>query len=196
MQKTPKRTIDARIEEILRIRLDGAEFWDVCEYVREKCNEKRPPWECEKCLSDAQIYRYVARADKLIGESCRSSRKRLLRRHLAQRRNLYAKALNTGDIRTALSVLTDEARMLNLYDTFPDRKAPKGASTPMGTGDVVTVLSDQLREIERSDLPTDERARLTATLAASLLRAIGINVLDGRLEALQAVLAGRKEKEG
>jgi hypothetical protein len=38
-------------------------------------------------------------------------------------------------------------------------------------------------------------ARLTATLADALLQAIGVSVLDKRLEALQAVLLGRKEKE-
>jgi hypothetical protein len=36
---------------------------------------------------------------------------------------------------------------------------------------------------------------LTATLADALLRAIGVDVLDKRLEALQAVLLGRKDKE-
>ena len=190
MNKTPKATINARIEEILRIRLDGAELWDIREYVREKCAEAGSIWESQKCLSDAQLYRYLARADKLIAQSCRSSRKRLLRRHLAQRRNLYAKAVNAGDIRTALSVLSDEARLLDLYETYPDKKAAKDASAPMGTGDVVKVLSEQLREIDQADLPTRERTRLTATLAESLLRAIGISVLDARLEALQAVLSG------
>ena len=38
-------------------------------------------------------------------------------------------------------------------------------------------------------------ARLTATLADALLQAIGVSVLDQRLEALQAVRLGRKEKE-
>jgi hypothetical protein len=43
-------------------------------------------------------------------------------------------------------------------------------------------------------LPTAEKARLTATFAAALLRAIGVDVMDKRLEALQAVLLGRKDK--
>jgi hypothetical protein len=36
---------------------------------------------------------------------------------------------------------------------------------------------------------------VTAALADALLRAIGVDVLDKRLEALQAVLIGRKDKE-
>ena len=64
-----------RIEEVLRIRLDGAEFWDVREYAREKEKEKGSAWELKrggKPLSDGQLWRYVGRADGLIAESCRA----------------------------------------------------------------------------------------------------------------------------
>jgi hypothetical protein len=117
-RKASKAQIQLRIEEVLRIRLDGAEFWDVREYAREKEKETGSPWELkdnEKPLSDATLWRYIGRADTLIAESCRSSRKKLFRRHLAQRRNMYAKAINAGDIRTALAVAQDEAELLNLY---------------------------------------------------------------------------------
>jgi hypothetical protein len=40
--------------------------------------------------------------------------------------------------------------------------------------------------------PVGERARLTAALADAFLRAVGVDLLDKRLEALQAVLLGRK----
>jgi hypothetical protein len=43
------------------------------------------------------------------------SRKKLLRRHLAQRRTLYARAVNNGELRTALAVARDEAELLGLY---------------------------------------------------------------------------------
>jgi hypothetical protein len=65
----------------------------------------------------------------------------------------------------------------------------------MDSGDVVQMLSDRLRQLDVAELPTGEKARLTATLADALLRAIGVNVLDQRLQALQAVLLGRQEKE-
>lgn len=113
-----KATIARRVEEVLRIRLDGAEFWDVREYAREKEAEEGSAWhlaEGEKPLSDGQLRRYVSRVDRMIAESCRASRRKLLRRHLAQRRNLYAKAVAQGDIRVALSVLADEAKLLGLY---------------------------------------------------------------------------------
>jgi hypothetical protein len=121
--KATKATLERRIEEVLRIRLDGAEFWDVREYAREKEQEAGSAWELKpggKPLSDGQLWRYVARADRLIAESCRVSRKKLLRRHLAQRRNLFAKALLAGDYRAALSAARDEAELLGLY---PARRA-------------------------------------------------------------------------
>jgi hypothetical protein len=113
-----KATVRRRVEEVLRIRLDGAEFWDTCEFVREQEAKEGSAWhlaEGDKPLSDSQIRRYIARADNIIAESGRASRKRLLRRHLAQRRNLYAKAVLQGDVKAALAVLRDEAALLDLY---------------------------------------------------------------------------------
>jgi hypothetical protein len=73
----------------------------------------------------------------------------------------------------------------------------EGGATPPaveGTADVVKLLAERLRQVDAAELPTAEKSRLTATLADALLRAIGVDVLDKRLEALQAVLNGRKEK--
>jgi hypothetical protein len=125
--KATKAVVARRIEEVLRIRLDGAEFWDVREYAREKEHEQGSAWELKdgaKALSDGTLWRYIGRADKLIAESCRASTKKLTRRHLAQRRNLYAKAVLAGDYRTALAALRDEAEMLGLYPAKPS--APTG----------------------------------------------------------------------
>jgi hypothetical protein len=121
--KPSKATVQLRVDEILRIRLDGAELWDVREYVREQEQKEDSPWklaEGDKPLSDSQIARYIQRADMLVAESCKVSRKKLFRRHLAQRRNLYAKAVSQGDMRTALACVRDEAELLGLY---PEKKA-------------------------------------------------------------------------
>jgi hypothetical protein len=129
--KATKAQAKSRVEEILRIRLDGAEIWDVREYVREKEREEGSPWhlaEGQKPLSDSQLWRYMAAADKLIAESCRASRKKLLRRHLAQRRNLYAKAVSQGDVRAALAVLRDEAELLRLYPSRNLQLTGKGGA--------------------------------------------------------------------
>jgi hypothetical protein len=151
MSKATNAQIEARLTELLRIRLDGAEFWDVREYAREKEQEDGSAWklaEGQKPLSDGQLWRYLARVDRIIAESCRASRKKLLRRHLAQRRNLYAKAVSQGDIRGAATVLKDLADLQGLYP--PKRREVSGADG----GPVRVTLEDLLTEEpsrERSD---------------------------------------------
>jgi hypothetical protein len=139
-KKADKALAARRVEDLLRIRLDGAEFWDVREYVREKEGESRSAWflkEGENPLSDGQIRRYQGKADALILQSHERSRKRLLRRHLAQRRNLYAKAVLQGDVRTALAVLQDKAKMEGLYPAEKHEHTGKG-----GTPIVLNILEE------------------------------------------------------
>jgi hypothetical protein len=90
----------------------------VREFVREKEAEAGSNWfvaEGATPLSDGQIRRYQTTADKLMLASHERSRKKLFRRHSAQRRNLYARAVTTGDLQTALACLRDEAKLLGLY---------------------------------------------------------------------------------
>jgi hypothetical protein len=111
MAKADKALAARRVEDLLRIRLDGAEFWNVREYVREKEKEEGSAWfvaEDGTALSDSQIRRYQTQADALMMASHERSRNKLFRRHLAQRRSLYARAVLTGEIRTALACLRDE----------------------------------------------------------------------------------------
>jgi hypothetical protein len=73
--------------------------------------------------------------------------------------------------------------------------AREAESAPhMNTGDVVTLLTARLRQTDAADLPTADKARLTALLADAVLRAIGDDVLAKRLEAVQAVLNARKDQ--
>jgi transposase len=97
-------------------------------------------------------------------------------------------------VRAAVALL-DRARAGCSHADALHGEPPPMATTPMATGDVVQVLSTRLRQLEAADLPTSEKARLTATLADAVLRALGVDVLDKRLEAIQAVLLGRKEKK-
>jgi hypothetical protein len=188
-----------RVEEFVRIKLDGAEPFDLRPYVSEQQAVPGSPWELaggKKPLSDRQIRRYAAAADRVIAESCRTSRKRLMRRHLAQRRNLFAKAVNSGDVRAALACLADEAKLLNLYDP-PPAPGPK-ADPPAGPADVVKLLAARLAAIDQGRLPAGEQARLVAALADAMLRAVGvadlaqqIADLSARLDELTAVAGGR-----
>jgi hypothetical protein len=112
-------TIKQRIEDVLRLRLEGVEGWDLRRYVAGKEQAGEPPWAIPsggKPLSERQIRRYVEQADQLIEENCRTSRKKLLRRHLAQRRQLFRKAVAADDLRAALAVLDSEAKLEGLFD--------------------------------------------------------------------------------
>jgi hypothetical protein len=100
-----------------------------------------------------------------------------------------------GDrVRAAVALLDYAFRGLTAADALHGE--PKaGDGPPMGTGDVVQLLARRLRQVDQCELPTGEKSRLSASLADALLRAIGVDVLDKRLEALQAVLIGRKDKQ-
>jgi hypothetical protein len=118
MSKAEALRVQQRTDELVMIRLDGAQWWDVVQYVSEKSTESGSCWEVKpggKSLSERQLRNYVTRADCIIRASVNEKRSRTIRRHLAQRANLYAKAVNAGDVRTALAVLRDEAELRGLY---------------------------------------------------------------------------------
>jgi hypothetical protein len=184
--KSDKATKNKRVEEVLTLRLMGAEFWEIRQYA----SEQEPPWN----LSDRQLYRYIADGDELLARTLETDRKKLLNRHVAQRRTLFARAMAVSDYATARAVLKDEAELLHLYDAMPSDPKAGGDASPMDTAGVVAMLAARLRQVDQAELSTVEKSRLTATLADALLRAFNIDVLDKRLEALQAVLMGRKEQ--
>jgi hypothetical protein len=196
MRRPTRATIDARTEEVLRLVLDGAQPWDLRQYVSEQQAVKGSPWELhegDRPLSDRQLQRYAVAAEKRIAESHRTSRRKLLRRHLAQRRNLFAKAVTTGDLRTALAVASDEAQLLRLYDR-PAVPKRKGEPAPTTTADVETILARQLAQVDQSDLPPDEKTRLLATLADALIRARHALYVERQIADLVAKV-NRAEKE-
>jgi hypothetical protein len=141
--KATKATIRQRVEEVLQIRLAGAEFWNIRQYAAEK------EWH----VSDRQLWRYVAQTDQLLAEQLDKDRDKILNRHVAQRRTLYARAVQTGDYRAALAVLADEAKLWGLY--APQKLAP---TTP--DGETEWHASDD----DRDAILTTALARLGLTL--------------------------------
>ncbi|HEY2909029.1 MAG TPA: hypothetical protein VGI99_02225 [Gemmataceae bacterium] len=103
--KSESLTVAARVEEVLRIRLDGAQFHDVVQYSAEK------QWD----INERQLRNYIRRADELLVKRTDRNRRRVVARHLAQRQALFARAVNAADYRTALAILADEAKLRGLY---------------------------------------------------------------------------------
>jgi len=167
MKRKKKRTgtsraealrVQQRTDELVMIRLDGAQWWDVVQYVSEKSTEAGSVWEVKpggKSLSERQLRNYVARADRIIRESVKEKRTRAIRRHLAQRANLYAKAVNAGDVRTALAVLRDEAELRGLYPPKKTQLTGKGGK-------------DLIPPAPEKPLTDDERQTAVAAILARL----------------------------
>ena len=97
-------------------------------------------------------------------------------------------------VRAAVALLEHASRGLTDADLLNSHQQP-GEAAPMNTTDVVQVLAARLRHLEGADLPTAEKSRLTANLADALLRALAVEDLNKRMEALEAVLLSRKDNE-
>jgi len=118
--KATRAQIQLRVGDLIQFRLDGAQFWHICEYVRVMERDVDTVWfrgHDAKPLSDATLCRYIAKADAQITTMSLSCREKLVRQHLAERRNIYAKAIANGDRRTALAAKDSEAKLLGLFPT-------------------------------------------------------------------------------
>jgi hypothetical protein len=104
----------ARVEAVYELRLGGAGFADVREWARapkDRDGKDLPPWD----VSDSQLWRYIAAADRLCKDRYDARADHLLARHLIRRERLYAHTLEVGDFRTALAVLKDQAQLEGHY---------------------------------------------------------------------------------
>lgn len=126
---TPNRasdaTIELRVQAILQIILDGAESWDILQYVAQKQEAKEPPWN-DNPVKERQIREYITRAKERIVAAGAENDADLLRHHMAKRRNLYARAVQAGDNRTALAILSDMARLQDLYPAAKEKHEHTG----------------------------------------------------------------------
>ena len=140
--KSTQATVRQRVEEVLTIRLLGAEFTDIRQHASGQ------GWD----VSDRQLWRYVAQGDKLLAQTLEKDREKLFNRHVAQRRALYARAMSVSDFRTALAALKDEGHLLGLYP------ARKHELTGRGGGPVQLDARHEYEQLRH--LPADELLRL------------------------------------
>ncbi len=121
--KKPKRTraetplVQARVDEVTRLRLEGYERRDVQGFVREQ--EQRPGSLWHEAgtppMSITAVDNYLSKADDSLREKHDRTRQHARRRHLAQRRHLYRRLVAKGEEADAAKILKDEAEMLGLY---------------------------------------------------------------------------------
>src|SRR5712692_4714473 len=163
-------TVRQRVDEVLAILLDGAEAWDVRQFVAEKQAARETPWD-GRPVSDKALAGYVAEAQRQIAKATRTTPDpQAIKTHLAKRRSLYAKAVSQVDVRAALSCLCDEASLLGLYDRQRPRKP--AVAQLAGSAGVAGLLADTLAKLQAGEID----ARVAATiggLAALLSRVRG-----------------------
>lgn len=110
--KSTQAEVAARVDAILKMRLLGAEFHDIRDYANNpRPEENRPAWN----VSDSQLHRYIAASDKQIGAALKSDTAKILNRHIAMRRALFARCMAVSDYANARGVLKDEAELMGLY---------------------------------------------------------------------------------
>jgi hypothetical protein len=127
-----------RVEEVLRIILDGAQHHDVVDYANEK------GWG----ITDRQVREYVRRADELLVERREKNRKRLLARHTARREALFARAINAADLRTALAVVDSLAKLQGMFTDPKDLQ--ELARLAASQGERIRELEDRLERSRHS----------------------------------------------
>jgi hypothetical protein len=141
--KCTEATIAKRVEEIVDLRLLGATAANIRQYALEQ------KWN----VSERNVYRYLADADKLIAKSNDKSRAKLLAWHQAARRALYARCMAVSDYGTAHRVMKDEAELLNLYPV----KETKVKTEHSGKDGAREILIKTIEVIHDSDpAPTDD----------------------------------------
>ena len=101
LKKATDAVVLRRVEEVLAIRLAGAQLRDIRSCVSET------GWG----VSDPQLEGYIEKADQLLVERRQKKWERLTAPHLAWRESLYARALCATDFRSALVVLQDSAKL-------------------------------------------------------------------------------------
>jgi hypothetical protein len=104
--KATKVVVRQRVEEVYKLRLGGAEFSDIVQFA----SAPEQAWG----VSERQLWNYVRAADRLVTERFDAKAGHLLNRHILQRRTLFAHCMSSGDYRTALAVLRDEAELEGL----------------------------------------------------------------------------------
>ncbi len=126
-------TSTARRNDFVHLILDGAETWDLIDFVRHAEKDPESNWFLAKDvppLSLAMIKTYKTRALRIIRASGEKDRNKLLSLGLAKRRNIYSAAAKAGDWRTALAAQRDHDELLGLYPSA--KKLPgDGESQPI-----------------------------------------------------------------
>jgi hypothetical protein len=139
--KSNKTTVRQRVEEILSMRLLGAEFVDIRQHASAQ------GWN----VGDRQLFRYIAKGDEILEQMLEKDRDKQLNRHIAQRRALLARAAAVSDYGTCARLLKDEGELLGLYP-------PKGINIGQGGAPMVIQIIEEIVSNADAKPPAENQA--------------------------------------
>jgi hypothetical protein len=139
-KKSTAAEVARRVDEVLRVILDGAQFHDIVQFSSEQ------GWN----VTERQLHKYIARANELLVERQDKSRKQLIARRLAQREALFGRAVNAADLRTALAVLDSADKLRGL---FPDSNLKELVKLAAAQGTRIEELEKRIRDAHPSTDP-------------------------------------------
>ena len=99
--KSTKAEIRRRVDQVAKIIIFGGEFADIRQYASETDEATGRPWN----RSDRQLARYQKWAYRLIEKQVEKTRDKVWARHVQQRRQMFALAMEAGDLTTALQIV-------------------------------------------------------------------------------------------
>jgi hypothetical protein len=144
-----------RVQAVLQIRLDGAEVWDVAQHIADAEQATTDPWTVAPDaapLTAEQIAGIIRAADALIVESVPGYPPELAK-HIAQRRSLFARAVQSGEIATAARLLKDIAQMEGIC---PAKSTASAA--PLSETKAALLLEIHRRHLAAIDVPIPDDA--------------------------------------
>ena len=119
------------VMKIYRLRLEGKSRREVIEELSIRLN------------SSIKLDRFIKKADELIGKEMTEDREKMYHTQLAKRENLYNRVIDKGDYASAIALLKDMAKLMDLYPQYAVERPRKQGELPLVT------ITDQDRDNAR-----------------------------------------------
>ncbi len=145
-----KGEIRKRVEQVAKVIIFGGEFADIRQYAAETDDATGRPWG----VSERQLWRYQQAAYALIEKQAEKTRDKVWARHVQQRRQMFALAMEAGDLGTALSIVKDEADLHGLYPVA-GKSSGVTVAVQVNNNNAPRLTVDEFRR-----LPLEERLRI------------------------------------
>ena len=143
MGRNSEAVIAQRVEDIFGLVVDGQPLRVIRQYVSESCN-----WKAD----DRTLLRYKKRATKLIKERAEATCETVRETAVERLERLYARAIQRGDIRTALAVQQEIARLHGLNAPTKTELTGAGGAPLVSTTEEMARRFDELVQAQADRL--------------------------------------------